>query len=469
MLGTAGYLAPEQALGERTSPASDRYALGVVAFELLTGARPFARESPTAEAAAHVSEPVPSVARRSGLPHGLDAVFARALAKRPEDRYGTCAEFVAALRAALATRRPGQRACSAPTAPLPPARPARARQPRWPLLLGCAARRAGSSAAVVASLGASRVDSREAAGNDDAPTQANDAPRRRPATAAVPTTAPRPAASVARTQLNDQAWALMQQGQLLRRAAAARSAPCPRCAAPGRPIPSRATRTTTSASRCYSSAAAPEARRTSQRAQALEPQRTEVRQRARRVDQCLAPQPGSRGKRKASKHGDRSPTRLAPMRILVTGAAGFIGSNFVRYWRERRPRDHVVAYDLLTYAGVRENVPDDVPFVEGDIADLDLAERTLAEHEIDVVVNFAAESHNSLAVLDPGLFARTNVVGTQAARGGPRRRRRALPPRLDVRGVRRPAARLRATVPTRTRRTVRGRRTTRRRRGGADH
>jgi dTDP-glucose 4,6-dehydratase len=101
------------------------------------------------------------------------------------------------------------------------------------------------------------------------------------------------------------------------------------------------------------------------------------------------------------------------MRILVTGAAGFIGSNFVRYWRERRPQDHVVAYDLLTYAGVRKNVPDDVPFVEGDIADLDLATRTLAEHEIAVVVNFAAESHNSLAVLDPGLFARTNVVGTQ--------------------------------------------------------
>ena len=101
------------------------------------------------------------------------------------------------------------------------------------------------------------------------------------------------------------------------------------------------------------------------------------------------------------------------MRILVTGAAGFIGSNFVRYWRDRRPQDRVVAYDLLTYAGVRENVPDDVPFVEGDIADLDLATRTLAEHEIDVVVNFAAESHNSLAILDPGLFARTNVVGTQ--------------------------------------------------------
>jgi dTDP-glucose 4,6-dehydratase len=101
------------------------------------------------------------------------------------------------------------------------------------------------------------------------------------------------------------------------------------------------------------------------------------------------------------------------MRLLVTGAAGFIGSNFIRYWLEQRPGDHVVAYDLLTYAGVRENVPEGVPFVQGDISDLELAEQTLAEHDLDVVVNFAAESHNSLAVQDPALFARTNVLGTQ--------------------------------------------------------
>jgi dTDP-glucose 4,6-dehydratase len=101
------------------------------------------------------------------------------------------------------------------------------------------------------------------------------------------------------------------------------------------------------------------------------------------------------------------------VRILVTGAAGFIGSNFVRYWVERHPDDHVVAYDLLTYAGNRESVPEGVPFVHGDIGDLELASSTLDEHELDVIVNFAAESHNSLAVKDPGLFARTNVLGTQ--------------------------------------------------------
>ncbi|MFL5921958.1 MAG: dTDP-glucose 4,6-dehydratase [Gaiellaceae bacterium] len=104
------------------------------------------------------------------------------------------------------------------------------------------------------------------------------------------------------------------------------------------------------------------------------------------------------------------------MRVLVTGAAGFIGSNFVRYWLERHPDDHVVAYDLLTYAGNRESLSeleDRIAFVEGDIADADLAERTLRDEEVEVVVNFAAESHNSLAVVDPGRFFRTNVLGTQ--------------------------------------------------------
>jgi dTDP-glucose 4,6-dehydratase len=104
------------------------------------------------------------------------------------------------------------------------------------------------------------------------------------------------------------------------------------------------------------------------------------------------------------------------MRILVTGAAGFIGSNFVRHRVERHPGDHVVAFDLLTYAGNRESladVEDGIVFVQGDIADAELTERTLRDEEIEVVVNFAAESHNSLAVVDPGRFFHTNVIGTQ--------------------------------------------------------
>jgi eukaryotic-like serine/threonine-protein kinase len=103
VLGTAGYLAPEQARGEPTTAATDLYALGVVAFELLTGERPYQSDSPTAEATAHVHAPVPSASERADLPPEVDAVFRRALAKEPGDRYGSSAELVAALREAFAT------------------------------------------------------------------------------------------------------------------------------------------------------------------------------------------------------------------------------------------------------------------------------------------------------------------------------------------------------------------------------
>jgi dTDP-glucose 4,6-dehydratase len=104
------------------------------------------------------------------------------------------------------------------------------------------------------------------------------------------------------------------------------------------------------------------------------------------------------------------------VRLLVTGGAGFIGSNFVHYWLDAHPDDDLVVYDLLTYAGNRDSlaaVEERIAFVEGDICDRELAESTLREHEVDVVVNFAAESHNSLAVVDPTRFFRTNVLGTQ--------------------------------------------------------
>src|SRR4051812_30874851 len=103
------------------------------------------------------------------------------------------------------------------------------------------------------------------------------------------------------------------------------------------------------------------------------------------------------------------------MNVLVTGAAGFIGSNFVRYWVDAHPGDGVVALDALTYAGVRENV-DGLPgvtFVHADIGDTDTIVQVLADNAVDVIVNFAAESHNSLAIVDPARFFRTNVLGTQ--------------------------------------------------------
>jgi eukaryotic-like serine/threonine-protein kinase len=102
VLGTAGYLSPEQARGESATPASDRYGLAVVAFELLTGRRPFEADTAATEAFAHVTAPVPSAeGMHPDLPPGVDAVFSRALAKEPERRPASCAELVSDLRAAF--------------------------------------------------------------------------------------------------------------------------------------------------------------------------------------------------------------------------------------------------------------------------------------------------------------------------------------------------------------------------------
>jgi eukaryotic-like serine/threonine-protein kinase len=130
VVGTAGYLAPEQARGERATPASDRYALAVVAFELLTGQRPFERDSSTAEAMAHVSAPIPPASDfNAELPPEVDDALARGLAKEPQHRYGSALDFVAALREALE-----RAAGTTQVAVIPPVR-TRASRSRLPLAL----------------------------------------------------------------------------------------------------------------------------------------------------------------------------------------------------------------------------------------------------------------------------------------------------------------------------------------------
>ncbi|PZE19918.1 dTDP-glucose 4,6-dehydratase [Paenibacillus xerothermodurans] len=104
--------------------------------------------------------------------------------------------------------------------------------------------------------------------------------------------------------------------------------------------------------------------------------------------------------------------------LLVTGGMGFIGSNFVRYWLERRPQDRVINLDALTYAGNTDNaagLPDSANyhFVRGDITDQQQLKQLFTQELIHTVVNFAAESHVDRSIGDPGIFVRTNVLGTQ--------------------------------------------------------
>ena len=104
------------------------------------------------------------------------------------------------------------------------------------------------------------------------------------------------------------------------------------------------------------------------------------------------------------------------MKLLVTGGAGFIGSNFILYWMKKHPEDVVVNFDKLTYAGNLENLRDvqDLPnysFIKGDICD-PIAVAT-AMKDVDVVVHFAAESHVDRSIMNPSDFVETNVGGTQ--------------------------------------------------------
>lgn len=103
------------------------------------------------------------------------------------------------------------------------------------------------------------------------------------------------------------------------------------------------------------------------------------------------------------------------MKLLVTGGAGFIGSNFIHFWLLNHPEDEVTNFDILTYAGHQENLLDlknntHYTFIQGDITDASSVKKAM--QDIDVVVHFAAESHVDRSIIDPLLFVKTNVLGT---------------------------------------------------------
>ncbi|MFH1186739.1 MAG: dTDP-glucose 4,6-dehydratase [Candidatus Levyibacteriota bacterium] len=104
------------------------------------------------------------------------------------------------------------------------------------------------------------------------------------------------------------------------------------------------------------------------------------------------------------------------MKILVTGGAGFIGSNFILYWMKKYPEDYIVNFDKLTYAGNLENLKEvennsNYKFIHGDICDIRAVNSAM--EEIDTVIHFAAESHVDRSIEEPSKFILTNIVGTQ--------------------------------------------------------
>ncbi len=109
-------------------------------------------------------------------------------------------------------------------------------------------------------------------------------------------------------------------------------------------------------------------------------------------------------------------TRTPLQSLLITGGAGFIGSNFVHFWRKRHPNAQLTVLDALTYSGYRANLQgaDGVDLIVGDICDEGLVDRLLAERAIDTIVHFAAESHVDRSIAGPDAFIRTNILGTHA-------------------------------------------------------
>jgi dTDP-glucose 4,6-dehydratase len=104
-------------------------------------------------------------------------------------------------------------------------------------------------------------------------------------------------------------------------------------------------------------------------------------------------------------------------KVLITGGAGFIGSNYVHYYAAKHPEDSVVVLDKLTYAGNLENISSlikagKVAFIEGDIADKEFINELFKKEKFDCVINFAAETHVDRSIIDPHIFVQTNILGT---------------------------------------------------------
>jgi hypothetical protein len=244
VLGTAAYISPEQARGQPATDASDRYALAVVAFELLTGRRPFTADHPAAQARAHVEESVPSAsAAGTGLPARVDRVLATGMAKDPAERPATAADFMDALEVALDGEPAPAGPPTAVTAPVaaatprpPTARVAATRtKRRWPGMAALAALAVVAGAAIAIAAGSAGKDhstatTAKSAGaaahstskpKTQAKTQATQAQAttQAPAQTTPPPTTQAPASPPAQAKpddpvaLNDQGFALIGQGK----------------------------------------------------------------------------------------------------------------------------------------------------------------------------------------------------------------------------------------------------------------
>jgi eukaryotic-like serine/threonine-protein kinase len=231
VLGTAAYISPEQARGETATAASDRYALAVVAFELLTGRRPFDADHPSAQARAHVEAAVPSASEGTGLPASVDRVLRAGMAKDPERRPATATELLDRLEDALEGGVAPPEPPTTVVAP-PPAAPRR----RWPGMVALAALALVAGSAIAIATGAGKGDgggsttpttaaSRSAGGEGAGKTGATTGNRGGSSTATQPrtTTTQPPATSTQQTTpparssdpvaLNNAGFALIQQGR----------------------------------------------------------------------------------------------------------------------------------------------------------------------------------------------------------------------------------------------------------------